>query len=100
MAQRSLFPVVRDAFAKGYVYEADFLSTAEEAGLVEWIRTLPLAPAEYKEFQAKRRVVSYGGRYDFSAQRLTGAEPVPPFLEPLRQRVASWTGRPAPAFSH
>ena len=100
MTQRSLFPLVRDAFAKGYFYEADFLSAAEEGDLVERIRELPLARAEYKEFHAKRRVVSYGGRYDFSAQRLTDAEPIPAFLEPLRQRVASWAGRPAAAFSH
>jgi alkylated DNA repair dioxygenase AlkB len=100
MTQRSLFPIVRDVFAKGYVYEADFLSSAEEAKLVEQIRRLPLAAAEYKEFRAKRRVVSYGGRYDFSAQQLNHAEPIPDFLEPLRQRIASWAGRPAAAFSH
>jgi hypothetical protein len=53
MAQRSLFPIVRDVFAKGYVYEPGFLSAVEEADLVERIRTLPLAAAEYKEFRAK-----------------------------------------------
>jgi alkylated DNA repair dioxygenase AlkB len=61
---------------------------------------LPLAPAEYKEFRAKRRVASYGGRYDFSAQRLRDAEPIPAFLEPLRRRIATWAGRPAESFSH
>ena len=34
MAQRSLFPVIDLAFAKGYVYEADFLSPGEESNLV------------------------------------------------------------------
>lgn len=100
MMQRSLFPAVRDAFAKGFFYEADFLSAAEESHLVERIRALPLAAAQYKAFRAKRRVVSYGGRYDFDAQRLEDAEPIPAFLEPLRRRAASWAGRPAAAFSH
>jgi alkylated DNA repair dioxygenase AlkB len=100
MAQHSLFPVITEAFANGYVYEADFLSDTEETDLVGLIRRLPLAPAEYKQFHAKRRVVSYGGRYDFSAQRLNDAEPIPAFLEPLRQRIARWAGRPAGAFSH
>jgi alkylated DNA repair dioxygenase AlkB len=100
MAQRSLFPVIDLAFAKGYVYEADFLSPAEESNLVEQIRRLPLAPAQYKEFHAKRRVISYGGRYDFSAQELRDADPIPSFLEPLRQRVASWAGRSSASFSH
>ena len=101
MSQRSLFPVVRESFAKGFVYEADFLSASEENELLEQIRRLPLARAEYKEFLAKRRVVSYGGRYDFSAQRLlTDSEPMPAFLEPLRQRVAAWAGRAPAAFTH
>jgi len=100
MAQSSLFPVIDLAFAKGYVYEADFLSPGEESNLVEQIRRLPLAPAQYKEFHAKRRVVSYGGRYDFSAQELRDADPIPSFLEPLRQRVASWAGRSSASFSH
>jgi len=100
MAQGSLFPVGGATFAKGYAYEADFLSAAEEAELVGRIRQLPLAAAEYKQFRAKRRIVSYGGRYDFSAQQLNEAEPIPPFLHPLRERIAQWAGRPAAVFSH
>jgi alkylated DNA repair dioxygenase AlkB len=100
MAQRSLFPAVAETFAKGYFHEEDFLSAAEEAGLVEQIRRLPLAQAEYKQFHAKRRVLSYGGRYDFSAQRLNDAEPIPEFLEPLRERIARWASRSATSFSH
>ena len=100
MAQSSLFPLVGDSFAKGYVYEADFLSAADEAELLAHIQQLPLAAAEYRQYLAKRRIVSYGGRYDFSAQRLNEAEPIPPFLHPLRQRVAKWAGRPAEAFTH
>jgi alkylated DNA repair dioxygenase AlkB len=100
VAQRSLFPFVGEIFAKGYFYEAEFLSAAEESDLVEQIRRLPLAPAEYKEFRAKRRVVSYGGRYDFSARRLRDAEPIPAFLEPLRRRIATWAGRAPESFSH
>ena len=100
MAQSSLFPLVGDAFAKGYVYEAEFLSAADEVQLLEHIRQLPLAAAEYRQYLAKRRIVSYGGRYDFSAQRLNEAEPIPPFLHPLRERIAKWAGHPAEAFTH
>jgi hypothetical protein len=46
MAQRSLFPIVGDVFAKGYSYEPDFISAAEETNLLEQIRRLPLAPTE------------------------------------------------------
>jgi alkylated DNA repair dioxygenase AlkB len=100
MAQQSLLAAISDAFAEGFFYAPGFLSAAEETNLVEQIRHLPLAAAEYKGFRAKRRVVSYGGRYDFSAQRLNDAEPIPAFLAPLRERVAGWAGRPAADFSH
>ena len=100
MTQESLFPRIETAFAKGYIYEGDFLSTAEEAALVAHIRRLPLAAAEYKEFKAKRRIVTYGGRYDFSAQQLHDAEPVAPFLHPLRERIAKWAGKPVQLFTH
>jgi alkylated DNA repair dioxygenase AlkB len=100
MTQESLFPLISEAFAKGYVYEPDFLRPAEEAELVAQIRQLPLTAAEYKEFTAKRRIVSYGGRYDFSARQLNDAEPIASFLHPLRERVAKWAGRPAEQFTH
>ena len=100
MAQRPLFPTAGEVFVNGYAYEADFLSEPEEAELLACIQRLPLAAAEYKQFRAKRRIVSYGGRYDFSTQVLSEAEPIPPFLHPLRQRIAAWAGRPAGLFTH
>jgi alkylated DNA repair dioxygenase AlkB len=77
----------------------EFLSEAEEAALVEKIQTLPLQEAEYKQFRAKRRIKSYGGRYDYSANQLRETEPIAAFLHPLRERVADWTARSAAHFT-
>lgn len=77
---------------EGLRYEEDFLSLEEEAALLREIAGLPLAPMRYLQYTARRRVVSYGGRYDFSAQRLDAAEPMPDWLEPLRRRAAEWLG--------
>lgn len=99
MAQENLFTAAKDPLLKGLVYELDFLSEAQEASLIEQIRALPLKEAEYKQFQAKRRIHSYGGRYDFSANRLLEAEPIASFLYPLRERVARWASRSAEDFS-
>ncbi len=99
MTQNVLFPVSVNSLISGYVYQADFLSEPEEAALIREIRTLPLEEAEYKQFRAKRRIKSYGGRYDFSANRLLEAEPVARFLLPLRERVADWTARRAEDFT-
>jgi alkylated DNA repair dioxygenase AlkB len=92
MPQNSLFPALGAPFASGYAYEPEFLSGAEELALIETIRQLPLANAQYKQFHAKRRVVSYGGRYDYVANQLNEADPVPAFLQPLRVRAARWAG--------
>jgi len=100
MAQQTLFPVDGEVFAQGYVYQAEFLSREEEAGLLTAIQQLPLTEAEYKEYRAKRRIMSYGGRYDFNSNELRAGEPIPPFLLPLRARAAAWAGRPAEEFTH
>ena len=100
MTQRSLFPSDGGVFASGYAYEADFLSPAEEATLLTEIQQLPLAEAEYKQYRAKRRIVSYGGRYDFNAHELHAGEPIPPLLHPLRERAAAWAGHRADEFTH
>ena len=100
MAQRSLFPPSSDPFARGYAYEPDFLSEADEQALIGEIGRLPLKQAEYKGYLAHRRIVSYGGRYDFSAQRLQPGEPIAPFLHPLRARAAAWAGWRADDFTH
>jgi alkylated DNA repair dioxygenase AlkB len=101
VSQQALFPTpAGPAFANGYAYEADFLSQAEEAALIREIGALPLAEAEYKQYTAKRRIVSYGGRYDFSANRLDAADPIAPFLHPVRERAAQWAGVPVERFTH
>jgi alkylated DNA repair dioxygenase AlkB len=100
MTQADLFPFMHEPFARGYAYEPEFLSEADEQALVGEIERLPLAQAEYKGFRANRRIVSYGGRYDFSAQRLQPGEPIAPFLLPLRARAAAWAGCPADDFTH
>lgn len=100
MTQATLFPALYPQFAQGFAYAPDFLSADDEALLLEHVRSLPLANAQYKEFRAKRRVASYGGRYDYDNNRLDAAAPIPEFLHPLRARVASWVQRPPEEFTH
>ena len=80
------------ALPEGLRYEEEFLSREEEAALVARIGQLPLAPMKYQQYTALRRVVSYGGQYDFSARQLSEAEPLPAWLDPLRERAAAWIG--------
>ena len=84
----------------GLLYVADFLSPPEQARLVEAVGAMPLEPAQYKQFTAKRRVIHFGGRYDFSAQELLASESIPEVLLPLRERIAAAAAVAPGAFSH
>jgi alkylated DNA repair dioxygenase AlkB len=100
MIQQDAFAITGDGLVPGFIYEPDFLRESEEAALLDEIRELPLQEAEYKQYRARRRIKSYGGRYDYNAKRLHAAEPIAPFLHPLRQRIADWSRRPAEDFTH
>ena len=80
-------------------YEAHFLSAEEEQSLIVLARSLPLREMNYKGYTARRRVVSFGGTYDYEANRLEPTAPVPPELSPLRMRAAQWLGVAPEAFT-
>lgn len=97
--QQALFDQV-DAGPPGLRYERDFIDAAEERRLLEAFQTLPFREAEYRGYTARRRIVSYGAGYDFEANVLRPAPPVPEFLQPLRSKVARQLGLDAGAFTH
>jgi hypothetical protein len=78
MRQARLF-VISPRLPAGMVYETDFITRAEEAALINEIVRLPLAEAKYKQYTAKRRIMSYGASYDFSRNELLPAGPIPAF---------------------
>ena len=99
MAQGILFEG-ESALPSGLVHREGFLDAAEEGVLLAGIRSLELREAQYKEYTAHRRVASFGAGYDFDANELTPAPQMAPFLLPLREKVASWTGTPAEEFGY
>ena len=97
--QGDLFGAAASHLPPGLRYEEEFLAREEEARLLAILVRLPFANMKYQQFTALRRVVSYGGQYDFSAQRLDAAEPLPDWLQPLRERAAAWAGLAPEAFT-
>jgi alkylated DNA repair dioxygenase AlkB len=97
--QPELFAAL-DGLPEGFRYTEDFLSPAAEAALLRELERLPFANARYKEWTAQRRIVSYGGRYDFSANELKPADPIPSFLLDLRSAVAQFVALPADELTH
>ena len=84
----------------GLRYRAEFLTREEETSLLGVIRTLPLHAAKYKEYLARRQVVSFGGSYDFDANVLLPGKVLDERLVPLRDRVADWLGVPPESLVH
>ena len=96
-AQSALFEHA-PALPDGLVYAPDFVTRDDEAALLDAVGTLPVSEAIYRGFVARRRTMHFGFGYDFSANRLQPAPPIPEFLLPLRARAARWAGVAADAF--
>ena len=97
--QDELFAAVPD-LPEGFAYQDEFLTRSQEEELIERLQELPFQEAQYKQWQAKRRIVSYGGRYDFTHNELLTAPAIPQWLHPLRTQVAEWSRMDAAEFGH
>jgi alkylated DNA repair dioxygenase AlkB len=73
----------------GLVYAPELLTPSEEAALVARISELRFRAFQFHGFEGKRRVVSFGRRYDFGTERLRDAEDIPDFLLDLRRRAGA-----------
>ena len=67
-----------------------FLAPAEERELVERFAGLPFKEFEFHGYLGKRRVLSFGWKYDFGARELRQADDMPAYLLPLRERAAAF----------
>jgi alkylated DNA repair dioxygenase AlkB len=76
----------------GFHYRANFLSEAEAQDLLLSIGSLPFSEFEFHGFLGRRRVVSYGWRYDFNGGGLARTSDMPDFLLPVRARAAAFAG--------
>ena len=78
----------RPTLPEGFRYEAEVIPRDLERATIEQVRELPLREFEFHGYTGKRRVVSFGWRYDFSDRVLHRTEDIPPFLLALREVVA------------
>jgi alkylated DNA repair dioxygenase AlkB len=93
MTTVDLFGALDDSgLPPGLRYEPRLITPDEAAKLIAPVSDLPFEAFQFHSFTGKRRVVSFGWKYDFSAQRLEAIEPIPDFLRPLRARAAGFAG--------
>jgi len=84
----------------GFLYRQNLFSAAEETAFIALFKQLPFKPFEFRGYQGRRRVVSFGFRYDYGARRLRVASPFPVALEPLKTIAAELSGLETDSFVH
>jgi alkylated DNA repair dioxygenase AlkB len=74
----------------GFRYLTELISRVEERRLVDDFQRLEFKPFEFHGFLGKRRIVSFGWRYDFNGGGLQKTDDIPPFLDPARREAAAF----------
>lgn len=90
--QLSLFSPPSNPLPEGFSYYPDAIAADQESRLLNEIALLPFKEFQFQGFEGKRRVVSFGWRYDYSQHKALPADPIPPFLRELCESVQSAAG--------
>jgi alkylated DNA repair dioxygenase AlkB len=80
------------ALPDGFRYHSNLISKNEEQTLAEHIAGLPLKEFEFQGFLGKRRIVSFGWRYDVNGGGLLQTDDMPAFLLRVREQAAQFVG--------
>jgi alkylated DNA repair dioxygenase AlkB len=70
----------------------DFISAEIEQALIAHVAALPLQPFQFGQYEGKRRVASFGFRYDYSLRRLEEASAIPGWLGPITEKIEAFGG--------
>ncbi len=90
--QPALFDAAPQRLPEGFRYQSDVITPDDEAEILRHVKALPFRNFEFHGYVGKRRVISFGWRYDFNDRELSKADVIPEFLAPLRERAAAFAG--------
>jgi alkylated DNA repair dioxygenase AlkB len=89
MTQADLFA---DPLVAGLEYHENFIAVDEERDLLARLEDMDLAPFRFQGWTGNRKTRSYGWRYDFDDSSFQPTEPIPAWLEPLRDKASALAG--------
>lgn len=84
----------------GLDYREEVISAGDERAVLERLSALDLAPFRFHGWLGNRRTQSFGWRYDFEDASFTRTEPIPDWLQPLREKAAKLAGVGPDDFAH
>lgn len=73
----------------GFSYSPDFITGPEEMQLIKLIEQCDLQNMKFHEYEAKRKVMSFGQGWSFTEQQLKQGNPIPGEFNFLVERIAS-----------
>lgn len=80
---------------EGFRYQAGIVPQKLQEVLLEALPGLPFKPFDFHGYEGRRRVVSFGWKYDFDTESVRKIDAIPPLLLPLRQLAADFSALPA-----
>jgi DNA oxidative demethylase len=92
MTQADLFALASEHLIAGLGYRQGFITPKEERGILDHLMAMDLAPFRFHGWTGNRKTQSYGWRYDFDDASFQPTEPIPRWLQPLRDRSAELAG--------
>src|SRR5687767_1496124 len=93
--QEDLFGSEEPRLPEGFKYQPEVISANDERALLERVKELPFKEFQFHGYVGKRRVVSFGWKYDFSKRTLEESADIPSFLLSLREVAAEFAGLPS-----
>ena len=84
----------------GLRYEEELISEVEERALLDHLAAIELAPFRFHGWTGNRKTQSFGWRYDFGDASFQRTEPVPDWLQPLREKAAALAAVAPEDFAH
>ena len=97
MTQADLFA---EPLLAGLEYRQDIITPDQEAALIEQIQAMNLAPFRFHGWTGNRKTQSYGWRYDFDDASFQPTEPIPQWLDFLRDEAAALAGVKSGEIAH
>lgn len=76
----------------GFLYVDGVLAVETQAELIGFLKAVEFEAVTIRGNTARRTVRHYGRRYDYGSRTLRTVDPLPQFLEPLRDRAEELAG--------
>jgi alkylated DNA repair dioxygenase AlkB len=90
--QLTLFTTPSVSLPEGFSYCPRVISADDESRLLAEIEPLPFKEFQFQGFEGKRRVVSFGWRYDHNEHKALPADPIPSFLRDVCRKIQAASG--------